>query len=200
MGVFLAISRAIDGVTVVIGRAVMWLILIAVLVSAGNATIRKAFDFSSNAFLELQWYLYGGAFMLGAAYTLQRNEHVRIDVLSATFSKRTRDWIDLVCHILFLVPFAFLMVYLSWPFFLRSYLSGEGSPNAGGLILWPAKFVVLAGFVLLSAQAISEIIKRAAVLAGRIDETTPPHELPPMIEEMADPHDDEIPGHEDGPR
>lgn len=200
MGILLALSRAIDGVTVFIGRSVSWLILVAVLVSAGNAIIRKAFDYSSNAFLEAQWYLYGAAFMLAAAYTLQRNEHVRIDVLSAVLSKRARDWIDLVCHILFLVPFAFLMVYLSWPFFLRSFLSGEGSPNASGLTVWPAKFVILAGFVLLSAQAISEIIKRIAVLHGDVDETKPPHDLPPMVEEMADPHDDEIPGHDHGPR
>ena len=199
MGVLLAISRAIDAVTTVIGRTVSWLILVAVLVSAGNAVVRKSFDMSSNAFLELQWYLYGTAFMLAAAYTLRQNEHVRIDVLSATLSKRARDWIDLVGHIVFLTPFAFLMVYLSWPFFLRSFVSGEGSPNASGLTLWPAKLVILVGFVLLSAQAISEIIKRVAVLTGHIDETAPPHELPPMVEEMADPHGAEIPGH-DGDR
>ncbi len=182
MRALIALSRFIDRVTAFIGRSVSWLVLVAVLVSAGNATIRKVFDMSSNAWLELQWYLFGAVFLLAAAYTLQRNEHVRIDILSARLSKRARDWVDLVCHLVFLVPFVTLMAWMSWPFFLRSFLSGEGSQNAGGLTVWPAKLLVLAGFALLAAQAVSEIIKRIAVLRGLIDEQAPAHELPPEIE------------------
>jgi len=181
-----ALSRAIDATTAFIGRWVSWLILIAVLVSAGNAAIRKAFDTSSNAWLELQWYLYGAAFMLAAAYTLQRNEHVRIDILTQTLSKRTRDWIDLFGHLFLLSPFVFLMAYLSWPFFMLSYRTGEMSSNAGGLIMWPAKGLVFVGFAMLCAQAVSEIIKRILVLSGRMSDETPEHSLPPIIEDMED--------------
>lgn len=173
MNVLLAISRTIDKTNGLIGRSVAWLILVAVLVSAGNAAVRKAFDISSNAFLELQWYLYGAVFMLAAAHTLLRNEHVRIDVLSSLLSRRARNWIDLLGHILFLAPFVFLMAYLSWPFFWTSFSSGEVSGNAGGLILWPAKFLVFAGFVLLAGQAMSEIIKRLLVILGQIADETP---------------------------
>ena len=182
MSALLALSRLIDRINETIGKNVSWLILVAVLISAGNATIRKMFDMSSNAWLELQWYLYGTVFMLAAAYTLLKNEHVRIDVLSGTFSKRTRDKIELFCHIFFLLPFSGMMVYLAWPWFTLSIRSGEISANAGGLILWPAKFMVLAGFVLLTAQAVSEIIKRYAVIRGIIDDPTPTHHLPPEAE------------------
>lgn len=184
MRILLNISRGIDAISAFVGRKIAWLILVAVLVSAGNATIRKAFDISSNAWLELQWYLYGTVFLLGAAYTLQRNEHVRIDVISNMLSKRTRDWIDLVGHILFLLPFTGMMVYLSVPWFLRSFARGEVSANAGGLIIWPAKIMVVLGFSLLSAQAISEIIKRIGVIRGEIDEPYPGHDVPPAVEEM----------------
>ena len=160
MTALLSLSRAIDAVTAFIGRSVSWLILVAVLVSAGNAIIRKVFDTSSNAWLELQWYLYGTVFLLAAAYTLQKNEHVRIDIATAHLSKRTRDWIDLLGHIFFLLPLCLLMVWLSWPFVVNAYVSNEISVNAGGLVVWPAKAMVLAGFSLLLAQAISEIIKR----------------------------------------
>lgn len=168
MSAFLAVSRAIDLVTGAVGRAMAWLILAAVLVSAGNAVIRKSFDLSSNAWLELQWYLFGAVFMLCAAWTLREDEHVRVDVLSGWMGRRGRVWVDLVCHILFLMPFAVLMVWLSWPFFVSSYLSGEQSSNAGGLVRWPAKLWVLAGFVLLTAQGVSEIIKRTAMLTGAL--------------------------------
>jgi TRAP-type mannitol/chloroaromatic compound transport system permease small subunit len=181
MNLLLAISRTIDRTTTIVGRSVSWLILVAVLVSAGNATLRKALDMSSNAFLELQWYLFGAVFMLAAAYTLQRNEHIRIDVVSSSLSKRARDWIDLVCHVVFLSPFVVVMTYLSWPFFLNSFRSGEVSANAGGLIIWPAKFLVLAGFVLLAAQAVSEVIKRALIIAKRIPDDTPQHDLPVIV-------------------
>jgi TRAP-type mannitol/chloroaromatic compound transport system permease small subunit len=166
MPLLLSLSRAIDRLTTWIGKATAWLVLAAVLLSAANAIVRKAFDWSSNAFLEMQWYLFGAVFMLAAAYTLQRNEHVRIDVLSAGWSQRTRDWVDLLGHILVLVPFVGLMAWLSWPFFLSSWRSGEVSGAPGGLPLWPAKGLVFLGFVLLCVQAVSEIIKKAAALAG----------------------------------
>ncbi len=173
MGILLSISRMIDAVTRFIGYNVRWLILAAVLVSAGNAIIRKAFDSSSNAWLELQWLLFGAVFMLAAAYTLQMNAHVRIDVVSSRLSKRTRDIIDAVCHILMLAPLAAIMIWLSIPFFWDSYTGGEMSTNAGGLSVWPAKFLVLAGFVLLLLQMASELIKRIAVLMGVIADPEP---------------------------
>ncbi len=196
MQFLLRISGAIDKFTTFLGRSVTWLILVAVLVSATNAAMRKAFDLSSNAWLELQWYLYGAAFMLAAAYTLQRNEHVRIDILTHRLSKRTRDWIDLFGHVCLLSPFVFLMAYLSWPFFLRSFRSGEMSTNAGGLILWPAKGLIFLGFAVLCVQAISEIIKRILVLRGVIRDDTPEHPLPPAVEDM---EDAEITGRPFGP-
>ena len=195
MRILLSISRAIDAVTALIGRNVSWLILLAVLVSAYNAIVRYLGDSlpsfipiprASNKLLELQWYLYGTVFMLAAAYTLLQNEQIRIDIISNRLKKRTRDWVDLVCHLVMLIPFAFLMVWLAWPWFWRSYVSGEISANAGGLIIWPAKAMVLIGFILLSAQAISETIKRAAVLAGLIEDPTPQHELPPEAEAALD--------------
>lgn len=163
----LRVSGGIDRLTLFIGRQVRWLILAAVLVSAVNAVIRKTFDTSSNAWLELQGFLFGAVFMLAAAYVLQKNGHVRIDALSNHFSKRTRDWIDLFGHIFFLLPLCLLMVWLGIPYFWEALRNGESSSNAGGLIVWPIKFFILAGFALLLAQAISEIIKRWAVISGR---------------------------------
>lgn len=170
MAFLLRLSASVDAITAAIGRSVSWLILVAVLVSAINAVVRKIFDMSSNAWLELQWYLFGAVFLLAAAYTLQKNEHIRIDILSSSWSKRTRDIIDLVLHIIFLLPFSSLMVYLSWSWFWLSFRTGEVSANAGGLIIWPAKSFVLIGFILLTAQAFSEIIKRIGVLTGRIED------------------------------
>ena len=164
MRALIALSRGIDAVSAFIGRCVIWLILAAVLVSAVNAMVRKGFDMSSNAWLELQWYLFGAVFMLAAAYTLQRNEHIRIDILSSRLSKRTRDLIDIAGHSLMLLPFTALMIYLCWPFFFGAYRSGEMSGSAGGLIIWPARSFILLGFVLLFAQGISELIKRIAVI------------------------------------
>lgn len=164
MRALIALSRGIDAVSAFIGRCVIWLILAAVLVSAVNAVVRKGFDMSSNAWLELQWYLFGAVFMLAAAYTLQRNEHIRIDILSSRLSKRTRDLIDIAGHSLMLLPFTALMIYLCWPFFFGAYRSGEMSGSAGGLIIWPARSFILLGFVLLFAQGISELIKRIAVI------------------------------------
>lgn len=164
----LVLSRGIDRVTTVIGRSVSWLILVAVLVSAVNAVVRKAFDMSSNAWLELQWYLFGAAFLLAAAYTLLQNEHIRIDIIYGARSRRTQHWIDLFGHVFFLMPFVTLMLYLLYPYVIASVRSGEHSSNAGGLILWPAKALLLAGFALLFAQGISEIIKKIAVMRGLI--------------------------------
>lgn len=164
----LRISAAIDAFTGFIGKAVSWLILLAVLISAGNAVVRKAFDMSSNAWLELQWYLFSAVFLLAASYTLQRNDHIRIDIVSGMLPKWVRNWIDLLGHILMLVPFVILMIYESYPFVLNSIRQQENSPNAGGLILWPVKALLLAGFLLLAIQAISEIIKRIAIMRGII--------------------------------
>ncbi len=169
----LGISRLIDSITEAIGKSVAWLILVAVLVSAGNAIVRKTFNMSSNAWLEAQWYLFGGAFMLAAAYTLQQNEHIRIDVVYGAFSRRVQHWIDLLGHLLFLMPFVVLMIYYLVPYVLMSYRSGEMSSSAGGLIIWPAKGILLAGFVLLALQGVSEIIKKIAIMRGDIDDPTP---------------------------
>lgn len=173
MGALLAISRAIDAVTHFIGYNVRWLVLIAVVISAVNAIVRKAFDASSNAWLELQWLLFGAVFLLAAAYTLQKNAHVRIDVVASRLSKRTRDWIDLFGHLFMLAPIAAIMVWLSAPFFWESYRDGEMSNNAGGLMVWPSKLFILAGFVLLLLQMVSEVIKRIGVISGRIEDPEP---------------------------
>ena len=175
MGLLLGLSRAIDALTHFAGYHVRWLILVAVLVSAVNAIIRKTFDMSSNAWLELQWLLFGAVFMLAAAYTLQKNAHVRIDVVSNRLSKKARDVIDLVGHLVMLAPITLILLWLSGPFFLESYAGNEMSSNAGGLPVWPAKLVILVGFALLFLQMISEVIKRIAVLAGAIaDPVTQP--------------------------
>ncbi|AVO44270.1 TRAP transporter small permease subunit [Phreatobacter cathodiphilus] len=166
----LSISRVIDTVNTYIGKAASWLILVAVVISAGNAVIRKVFSSSSNAWLEAQWYLFGAVFMLCAAWTLLANEHIRIDVVNSLFPKRVRNWIDIVGHTLFLLPFCILLLYDSWPFFLKSYLQNEQSMNAGGLVVWPAKFLVVAGFVLLFFQGISELIKRIAIMRGELED------------------------------
>ena len=171
MSGLLAMSRGIDRINTVIGRSVSWLILVAVLVSAGNAIIRKVWSISSNAWLELQWYLFGAAFLLAAAYTLLENEHIRIDILYGGRSRRAQHWIDLIGHLLFLMPFVILMIWLMVPWLERSIASGERSMNAGGLVLWPAKALLLAGFVLLFFQGISEIIKKIAVMRGIIPDT-----------------------------
>lgn len=173
MGLLLAVSRLIDAVTAFIGRQVRWLILATVLISAANAIMRKAFDISSNSWLELQWLLFGAVFMLAAAYTLQKNAHVRIDVISNRLSKRSRDVIDLLGHVFILLPFTLITVWLSAPFFLQSFEEGEMSSNAGGLPVWPAKFLIFAGMLLLLLQALAEIIKRIAVLKGLIADPEP---------------------------
>ncbi len=162
------LSRAIDGINERIGKITAWAIVVAVLVSSINAIIRKVFGVSSNAWLELQWYLFGAVFMLCAAWTLRANEHIRIDIVSSRLSQRGRDVIDLVGHMFFLLPFVLMMIYLCWPYFLGSYRSGEVSTNVGGLLIWPAKGLILAGFILLFFQWLSELIKRIAIMRGVI--------------------------------
>ncbi|MBA3518199.1 MAG: TRAP transporter small permease subunit [Rhizobiales bacterium] len=184
MTLLLRLSAIIDAVTAFVGRGVSWLVLAAVLVSAGNAVIRKAFDMSSNAWLELQWYLFSAVFLLAAAYTLQRNEHIRIDVVSGRLSKRARDWIDLFGHVFMLTPFVALMIYGAIPYLRVSFRQQEMSANAGGLIIWPAKALIVVGFVLLFLQGVSEIIKRVAVMRGIIADPAPDHHAPPQVEEL----------------
>lgn len=170
---YLAVSRAIDRFTETIGKSVMWLILVAVLVSAANAIIRKTFNMSSNAWLELQWYLFGAAFLLAAANTLQQNEHIRIDIFYGTRSRRTQHWIDLFGHVFFLLPFVALMSWMLVPYAWQALKSGQISTNAGGLLIWPARALLAAGFVLLFLQALSEIVKKIAVMRGLMDDPTP---------------------------
>lgn len=165
----MALSRLIDGLNEKIAEAVSWALLAAVLICAGNALIRYIFNTSSNAWLEIQWYLYAAMFMLASAHTLKRDEHVRIDVIVGRFSKRTQVWIDLFGYLLFLMPICGLILYYGIPFALISIESGEMSSNAGGLIVWPAKVLVPIAFALLILQGISEIIKRIAFLMGVID-------------------------------
>lgn len=169
----LRISVIIDKMNEAVGRAVGWLILLAILISAGNAVVRKVLSTSSNAWLELQWYLFGAAFLLAAAYTLKQNEHIRVDIVYGLFSRRTQHWIDLFGHLVFLMPFTLLMLWYLVPYVLRSYSIGEVSTNSGGLVIWPAKGLLLVGFILLAFQGLSEIIKKIAVMRGLIDDPNP---------------------------
>jgi TRAP-type mannitol/chloroaromatic compound transport system permease small subunit len=164
----LALSRAIDAVNSRLGRWLSWLVLVVVLVSATNATVRKLFDTSSNAWLELQWILFGVIFLLCSPWTLLSNEHIRIDIVNSMLPKKARDIIDVVGHALFLLPLTIVMMVTSWPFFLRSLAINEQSLNAGGLPQWPAKSLIVIGFTLLFFQGISELIKRIAVMRGLI--------------------------------
>jgi TRAP-type mannitol/chloroaromatic compound transport system permease small subunit len=166
----LKISTAIDAFNTRVGHIVKWFILAAVIISTVNAIIRKVFNTSSNAWLEAQWYLFGAVFMLAAGYTFLKNEHIRIDVVTGNFRKVTRDWIDVFGHIFFLIPFCWIMIWHGFPFFYRSFAIMESSMNAGGLTVWPAKLLVPLGFVLLLAQAISELIKRVAIIRGELED------------------------------
>lgn len=162
----LKLSRLIDAANDFIGKFVMWLILAATLISAGNAIIRKTFDLSSNAWLEIQWYLFAAVFLLGAGYVFLRNAHVRIDFISSKFSARGRNWVDIIGILIFLFPLCYMMVTLGWPLFERAWISGEMSSNAGGLIRWPVYGLIPLGFAILFIQGISELIKRIAFLTG----------------------------------
>lgn len=166
MNALLAISRSIDWLNIKVGLAVGWLVLITTVISAYNAVVRKAFDTSSNGLLEIQWYLFGAVFLLGAAYTLQQNAHVRIDVVSSRFSATTQAWIDIIGHTLFTLPLIGFIVVSGWDFAYASFAIDEHSPDPGGLIRWPAKALIVAGFMLLALQVCSEIIKKIATLKG----------------------------------
>lgn len=169
----LAFASGIDRINTLIGRGAAWLILIAVIVSAANAVVRKAFSVSSNAWLELQWYLFGAAFLLAAAYTLKQNEHIRIDIVYGLFSRRKQHWIDLFGHLVFLLPFVGLMVWYLVPYVARSFANGEVSTNSGGLVIWPAKALLLVGFVMLGLQGLAEVIKKIAVMRGLMEDPHP---------------------------
>ena len=170
MQILLKLSSAIDWVTHRLGKFVGWLVLVTVLISAGNAIVRKWFNISSNAFLEVQWYLFAAVFMLGAAYVFLHNGHVRIDFVSSKLSKRRNATIDAIGIVVFLIPLCLILIDLSWPLFVRTYVSGEMSENAGGLIRWPAVLLIPVGFGLLLLQAVSELIKRIAFLTGARNE------------------------------
>lgn len=164
------LSGLIDRLNEWLGKVTMWLVLAAVLISSGNAIIRKAFNIGSNAFLEIQWYLFAAVFMLGVGYVMLKNAHVRIDFISARLSKRTNAIIDAIGIVVFTIPLSAIMIDLGWPLFVRALQSGEMSQNAGGLIRWPALMLVPLGFTVLLIQAVSELIKRVAFLQGLRDE------------------------------
>jgi TRAP-type mannitol/chloroaromatic compound transport system permease small subunit len=168
MNFLMAISKRIDAFSEWMGRWVAWLVLLAVLISAGNAVMRKAFNMSSNGFLEIQWYLFAAVFLLASGYTLLRQEHVRIDVISGRFSKRTQIWFDIIGLCVFLLTFAFIIIRLAMPLVLSAYATQEVSSNAGGLLRWPVFALLPLGMVVLAIQAVSELIKRIAFLQGLI--------------------------------
>ena len=172
MDFLLSLSRRIDQLNEWVGRWVAWLVLAAVLISAGNAVSRKAFDLSSNAFLEIQWYLFAAVFLLASGYTMMRQEHVRIDVISGRFAKRTQIWIDIFGICVFLFPFVYMIIKLAMPLVINAYVTGEMSSNAGGLIRWPVFVLLPIGLFLLGLQGISELVKRIAFLQGRIPDPT----------------------------
>jgi TRAP-type mannitol/chloroaromatic compound transport system permease small subunit len=157
-------SRVIDAVNDKFGTLATWLVLIACLISTGNAISRHFFNASSNAWLEVQWYMFAAMVMLGGPYTLKVNEHVRVDVLYSSVSERTRLWIDILGGLLFLLPICVILVYFTWPWFVESWRIHEGSSNAGGLVRWPVKLLLPVGFTLMALQGVSEIIKRCAAL------------------------------------
>ena len=185
MNALLKLSRRIDALTERVGQAALWLVLVVVLVSALNAVMRYTIDYSSNAFLEIQWYLFGLIFLSCGGYTFLRNEHVRIDLISGHFSKRGQTWIDIFGIIFFLMPMAIAIMVLSWPVFIHAIESSEMSNSAGGLIVWPARLMIPAGFFLLIVQAISELIKRVGFLQGLCPDPTTKREALSDEEELA---------------
>ena len=181
----LKLSRQIDALTERIGKAALWLVLIVVVISSLNALMRYTLNYSSNAFLEIQWYLFGLIFLSCSGYTLMRNEHVRIDLVSGRFSKRAQTWIDIFGIIFFLMPMALAILWLSWPVFVHALLEKEMSNSAGGLIVWPARLMIPVGFFLLIVQAISELIKRIGFLQGLCPDPTAKRETLSDEEELA---------------
>ena len=186
MTALLNLSRAIDRLNEFVGRTVSWLVLAAVLISAINAVVRKAFNMSSNAFLEIQWYLFAAVFLLAAGYTMLRQEHVKIDVILHRFSKRTQIKVEIFGILVFLFPFCWSVIDLVWPLVIKAFVSGEMSSNAGGLIRWPVFALVPAGFALLALQGVSELIKRVAYLQGLIDDPTRKQQQKTAEEELAE--------------
>lgn len=168
MKIWLAFSRAIDGINERLGWFADWMVLLSASVSALNAAVRYVFHYSSNSYLEIQWYMFGAMVLFGASYTLKMNEHVRVDVIYSTISDRARLWIDTLGFIIFLIPIMGFLAVISWPVFWKSFVGSEMSANAGGLIVWPAKLMLPVGFTLLMLQGISELIKRIAALRGVI--------------------------------
>lgn len=185
MHALLKLSRRIDALTERIGQLSPWLVLIVVLISTANAIMRYAFNYSSNAYLEVQWYLFGMIFLSCAGYTLLRNEHVRIDIVCSRFSRRGQTWIDIFGLVFFLMPMAIAILVLSWPVFVDALRSGEMSNSAGGLIVWPARLMIPAGFLLLIVQGVSELIKRIGFLKGRCPDPTAKPEAPTVEQELA---------------
>jgi len=186
LNALLALSRAIDKLNERIGLTVSWLVLAAVLISAANAVVRKAFNVSSNSFLEIQWYLFSVVFLFCAGYTLLRNQHVRIDVIAGRLSPQAQAWIDILGTIFFLMPMALTIMWLSWPVFVQAYQRGEVSTNAGGLLIWPARLLVPIGFFLLVIQGLSELIKRIAFLKGLISDPAQKQHEKSAEEELAE--------------
>ena len=186
MSSLLSVSRIIDWLSERIGHAFYWLVLVTVLISAANAVVRKAFNVSSNSFLEIQWYLFSAIFLFLAGYTLLRNDHVRIDVIAGRLSKQAQAWIDIVGTVFFLFPMAFLLMWLAWPVFVDAYERHEISTNAGGLIIWPARLLVPIGFLLLLVQGVSELIKRIAFLRGLIPDPSEKHHEKSLEEQLAE--------------
>ena len=186
MAALLGLSRWIDRISEFVGRWVAWLVLAAVLVSAINASVRKAFNTSSNAYLEIQWYLFAAVFLLAAGYTMLRQEHVKIDVISGRLSKRAQIWIDIFGLAVFVLPLVVNVVRLSWPLVVNAYVNQEYSQNAGGLIRWPVFALLPLGFLLLGMQAISELIKRVAFLRGLIPDPTQKKQVKSAEEELAE--------------
>lgn len=184
MGALLKFSSGVDALSAWVGKLIRWLVLASVLISAGNAIVRKLFNFSSNSFLEIQWYLFAGVFMLGAGFALLRNSHVRIDFISGKLSRRTNAIIDSLGMVIFIVPFCLIMIWLSWPLFMNAYDTGEMSQNAGGLIRWPVYLLMPVGFALLLIQSLSELVKRLAFLAG--------HRSEPLSTEVQDDDQDAV--------
>jgi TRAP-type mannitol/chloroaromatic compound transport system permease small subunit len=186
MGALLKFSNAVDRMSAWIGKYVIWLILASTVISAINAVVRKAFNTSSNAFLEIQWYLFAASFLIAAGYTLLNNEHVKIDVVSSKFSKRTQIKIDIFGFAAFLIPVCLAILWYGTPFFLKGLMSGEVSSNAGGLIRWPVYAMIPLGFTLLLLQGVSELIKRVAFLQGLIEDPTVKKNEKSAEEELAE--------------
>jgi TRAP-type mannitol/chloroaromatic compound transport system permease small subunit len=186
MQLLLKVSRLIDALNERVGRLVYWLVLAAVLLSAGNAIVRKLFNMSSNSLLEAQWYLFSAVFLLCSGYTLLRNEHVRIDVIVGRLSTKAQTWVDILGTIFFLLPMALLFIYLSWPIFVRTFTHNEISTNAGGLLIWPARLLVPIGFTLLALQGFSELVKRIAFLAGAGPDPVPRHDAHAAEKQLAE--------------